>query len=702
MTRPSRHVWIVDAQPPTVLQLSGELGLSHVRAQATAHRRLRGPYTAAGEVVRQITPAVVRDRPDLANRHDIELLTVAPELTTLVDDRRKTLTAAANPRNRTRYHPSGRTTRLAHGLVEYLAETSSFSGPFSLVITDVDDADMTDIEWLAILLRRMNPEDCRVVVHSRDTDLPEPLGAALRLYADRHTPKRTTDARQSVTTGPSLIAEYIAGDCLSHDPRLIQAYEQSQPSARAVLHDARAHQLEALNQASLRLGAIPYHRERGTDPLGAGAQALLHAIERCVLEGFYHAVIELGPRCLGVLDWATQGESCWLVIAKVTTALAALNRPADAEAMYDLACAATPSPSVHLQSAYGRAMLYTRYYTDSRRDHNKAKASVNTAISISSLLPDDQRRAFNITFNENGLALVEMHLGDLDEALRLVEHALIRLDREIDPDEHIQHRSVLAYNRAQLLAAMGNLEQALSAYHEVIDSDPHHSEYYFERASILRRLGRYHEAKDDYQRAIEQSPPYPEPHYNLGDLAVQLGDPDTALAEFSYVLDLDPTFVDARVNRAALRLDIGDLTGAEEDIAAGLSMLQDHPHLHCLRGLVALERGDPDAARPALDRAVDLDPTLHQALVNRAVLRFDNDDATGAIDDLTNALDIVDDPTIRENRAVAYEQLGRFAEAIADCRKALDHPDADRMSLGELLERCLAAEREAATPAPSR
>jgi tetratricopeptide (TPR) repeat protein len=307
---------------------------------------------------------------------------------------------------------------------------------------------------------------------------------------------------------------------------------------------------------------------------------------------------------------------------------------------------------------------------------------------ISALLPDEQRRAFNLTFNENGLALVEMHLGNLEEALRLVEAGMARLDTQVDPDQHTQHRSVLAYNRAQLLAAMGSLDAALAEYGAVIAEDPHHSEYYFERASVLRRMGRLDEASRDYETAIAESPPYPEPHYNRGDLAAQRGDLQTAISEFSYVLELEPTFVDAFANRAALRLQTGDVAGADADVSAGLRLRPGSAQLQCLRGLVALESGDRATALVALDQSLALDPALAEALANRAVLRFEDGDTAGSIEDLTAALELTDDPAIRENRALAYREVGRLREAIADCERAVAHPDADHQSIRSLRARC--------------
>jgi tetratricopeptide (TPR) repeat protein len=689
MTSQPSHLWIVSAQPPTASELTS-LELPALIGLVDADRRLRGPYAAAGQLARLLAPTLVGTAPEVAARHDIELLAVAPDLAGIIPLRRATRTARMAPRNRTRFYPGTRTTRLAHGLTEFVHDVPALrQGPHTVAVTNLDDADMTDVEFVAILLRRTDPRRCRVVVHSRGTALPDPLATVLeqhaRQLADPHPHSPDRPGRDAEADGA---VAYVASDGTSRDPAQLVAYLAEAPERRAVLHDARADELEARNDPSLRLGAIPYHRERGSDPTGVGAASLLEAIEHCVLEGFYHAVIELAARCFGVLDWKTRPADCWLVTAKVTTALTALNRPEEAEEYYDQACAATTSPSVHLQSAYGRAMLYTRFYSGSRRNHHKAKAWVNTAITISSLLPESDRRAFNMAFNENGLALVEMHLGDLSEARRLVDTGIARLHAEGPALADSQHHLVLAYNRAQLLAATGALEEALNAYDDVITGDPHHSEYYFERASLLRKLGRHQEALADYAMAIEQSAPYPEPHFNRADLAAELGDLTTAMTELSYVLELDPAFATAYTRRASLLLNAGHVADAIADADRGLALRPDDAQLHCIRGLAALEHGQPEEAKASFDRAIALQPHLVPALANRAVLRFENGDTDGAIDDLTIALESDDNPALLENRAMAYEKAGRLEHAVADCERALTHPDADHESLTELLRRC--------------
>jgi tetratricopeptide (TPR) repeat protein len=495
---PLHHHWICAPTPAARDRLSCELSLPPLLARVDAHRGLRGPYTAAGSVVRALlVPDALARFAELVGAHDIEVLTVAPELRGAVPCARETLTSLAPPEERTRYYPPARTARVAHGLVELVRDLllGMEAGPCTLVIDNPTEADPTDLEWIAILLRRIDPALVQIVICTREDPAEGELADALCEYAVRRTaidgadgpacgasgmPDGSTDA---VAAG--LAARYVGADCTDDDPPLRDAYDALAPAARAVLHDARADELEARDEESLRLGAIPFHRERGSDPAGAGARSVLHALQHCMFMGFYDAVIDLAGRAGRLLTWESQPEQCWLTTAKAATALSALGRGDEAEALYDEACAQCTLPEVHLQAAYGRAMLLTRFLDDDCRDHTRAKAQINTAIALSAAFSDAQRRAFNVTFNENGLALIEMHLGDGQKALELVSADLERLDAEIDGEDQAQHRSVLRYNRAQLLARYGRPEDALAEYTLTIASDPHHSEYHFERAGSI-------------------------------------------------------------------------------------------------------------------------------------------------------------------------------------------------------------------------
>jgi tetratricopeptide (TPR) repeat protein len=685
------HLWITGpssaGRSATARRLTGAGGIV-----IDGHRGRRGPYTAAGSLLRAVAADAIASCPDLVAEHDTEILTVAPELRSRITASRESLTTAAAPEERTRFYPGAHAQRVAHGLVEFLAAYARERHPagWTVVVDHADQADVTDAQFLATLVRRVPPAVLRVILCGSESILADPDHAAM---CTQHTSEVTVPGISPDDDGIDLVVDaqsYVHSDGTTDDPRLHAAYLALDREQRAALHDRRATELE-LGDESWLMGAVPYHREHGSDPAGAGVAALFTAIERCVLLGFYDAVLDFGRRCHALLDWADDPRRCWLVTAKVCTALTAMGRPEEAADEYDRACAATTDPSVHLQAAYGRAMLFTRFYEADKRDHRLAKSWINTAISISSLLPDEEQRAFNVTFNENGLALIEMHLGDLRQALQLVTDGLARLEREFGPDHQTLHQSVLLYNRAQLLAALGPQSEALAEYGRLIAADPHHSEYRFERAAIHRKLGDVDAALEDYAQAMRLSPPYLEPWYNRADLLLEIGDVAAAIADLDYVLELDPTYLDAYVNRAGAHEALGDLEAAAADVAAGLALSPDQPHLLCLQGVIAADQGDGVTARACFDRALQVDPRSTAALSNRAVLSYQEADLDAAIADLTAALEITRDPALLANRALAYRDAGRLAEAAADYADAVQLDPEDDEAAGELAKLMAAA-----------
>ncbi|HEX5119686.1 MAG TPA: tetratricopeptide repeat protein [Pseudonocardiaceae bacterium] len=455
----------------------------------------------------------------------------------------------------------------------------------------------------------------------------------------------------------------------------------------AVLGVAVEGQLATLDETSLRLGAIPWHRERGSDPAGAGAHALRDALDYCIDMGFYDATVELGTRGKALIDPATQFELWWTFTTKMTTSLAALGRPEQAEDLYLEALSHTDRPAVHMQAAYATGMLYTRHHQPDRRDHHRAKGLLHQAIAFAQLVFEGKERLFHTVFNRNGLALVETHLGNLPEALRLVTDGLALLDRELAPDEHRLHRSVLRHNRAQVLVALGRLDEALADYEAVIHADPHYPEYHFDRANLLHRLGRDQEALAEYDTTIALGPPFPEAHYNRAEVWLDTGATDQALAGLSYVLELDPAFLDAYINRAGIHLAAGNVAAALADAATGLRLDPDNPHLHTVLAEVHMQHRDLTSARAAFDRALATAPDLVPALSGRAGVAHELGDVQSAIDDLSTAVDLApDDPGLHYNLAIAYQSAQRWSDALThlDAAAALapDDPDIDEARQG--------------------
>jgi tetratricopeptide (TPR) repeat protein len=700
----AQHIWVTHG-PSQASRVKAATALATaplLMPVVDAHARLRGPYTAAGTIARELVPRVLDRDPALVRRYDIELLSAAPELSALVPGSRETLTSMAIPAERTRYYARLRTRRIANGLAEFLSAAldtlPGTGGPATLIVTNTDQADATDLEFLATVVRRIDPARLPVVVCSAGPDLTavSPAGQELAdlltaraaLICDPACASKPLkikkDEREPADAGTDITGaarEYVRTEATSDDPVLIAAYQSLPAAGRAALHDRRADELAARGEQSLLLGPVPYHREHGSDPAGAGARALQAAQDYCVCMGFYEAAAGYGYRGLALADPDGPEGTWWLLVVALGLALSVLSRTREALALYDQARLHSARPEVHMAAAYSTAMLYTRHNDPGDRDELLAKSWLNSAIATASLIADPSERAFQSAFYRNGLALAEINLGDPETALRLVNECIDSLDAQLGPDDHQLHRSVLKNNRGRVHAALGRLDEALADYAVAIAADPNHAEHYLERGNILRRMGRTDEAAADYERAIALSPPFPEIYYNRGDLRLSLGDRDGARADFGYALELDPTLTDAYLNRGSLALEDGDVATARADAQAGLALDPVNGYLHVLAGQVCAAGGETAAALAAFDQAIAADPSLAAAWGGRAEVLFAAGDAGAALASLDRAVALAPDAALLFNRAVALEAVGRPGDALADLRQAAElDPDDEQIA----------------------
>lgn len=688
-TPPAGHLWAVSAASCRPGDAAGPGPAPDV--EIACHRRLRGPYTAAGTMLRRAVPELLAHHADVVLARAVMIVAIAPELAEVLPLPEKTLTEAAGPTERTRFYAAGRTQRMAHGVAEIMGEWARrvHPGGVTVALTDVDHADASDRELVRVMLRRCDPAELRLVIELDDPD-DDLLDEALGEYATRAERRQRSRAEHPATADPAQL--YIDSDCTDDDPVLLRAYEALPVQERARRHTARAEELLALGEPSLRLGAIAYHQEHGVDPGGAGCEALLEATTACLELGYYHASLDLALRGRAVVSRDAQ-EFMYLQFTTKAAACVSYLGPAQEAAKYLAELRESTNAEMHMRSAYMTAMLFTRYLSKADLDHKQALEWSNISIVIADNYPKEHRRVFNGAFMRNGRALVELHLGSPQRALDMVQEAIRMTDEHLGDGEQALHRSVLLHNRAQVYAAVGQLEAALADYDAVIDRDPNYGEYYFDRAAVRRNAGMYDEALADYDTAIRLNPPFYEAHYNRADLLRELGDDDAALRDLDYALQIEPDHVDSLVNRADLLLALGETERAQTDIEHGLTLDPANARLLSARGDVLTETGDTDQAWAAYSAALGADPELAAAWANRGVLAYLTDRPADAVADLTEALRLADDAALRCNRAIALQATGEHRRALEDLESALasgaDDPDllyrrgVSRLALGD-------------------
>lgn len=621
-----------------------------------AHRRLRGPYTAGGELLRHIVPALVeseaaapdRALADLLARSTVAVEAIAPELRPALPSGPLTLTNLAQGEERTRYYSVSRTRDLAHAVSDLAVAWAVRvpSGRARLVVWDLDEADPTDVQLVATLARRgRGALDVTTHPDGPPEDAPHPADLA------RH---------------------HVDSDGTSTLPEAQTAYDHLTEAERGALHDERATRLTDVPGAAD--GALLHHLEHGSDPARA-VPALLASLERGFAAGFYDAALDVGRRGRAL---TVPGSEDWVRFTQRAIGAATyLDRPEEAMAMIRQTRRVTTDTAAQMRCAYMTAMLYTRHLPPEQRDQDLALEWANTAIALADGHPEERRRGFFGAFMRNARALVELHRGDLARSLVLVEEAIGVADRSLEPEAHALHRTVLVNNRARLQLGLQDLPGALRSFSEVIERDPDYEEPYFDRAGVHRALGDIDAAMADLTTAISLAMAFPEAHYNRADILLELGEDDAALRELDRTLDIDPDHVDALTNRAALLLAVGDLAGAAADIGHGLEVDPQSAHLWSARGLVESEGGDDDAACVSFGRALHIDPACVQALANRAVVRYRQGRLEDSVRDLDTAIAAEDGGALRVNRGIGLHDLGHFDAAAEDFTVALTLPDAD-------------------------
>ena len=99
------------------------------------------------------------------------------------------------------------------------------------------------------------------------------------------------------------------------------------PARRAARPAGRANSRRT-GEPSWQLGALPYHREHGSDPAGAGVDCAVRRARAVRPDGLLRRRAGSRPPVPGTARLGRRpAERCWLVTAKVCTALTAMGRP---------------------------------------------------------------------------------------------------------------------------------------------------------------------------------------------------------------------------------------------------------------------------------------------------------------------------------------------------------------------------------------
>ncbi|MCC6578831.1 MAG: tetratricopeptide repeat protein [Phycisphaeraceae bacterium] len=180
----------------------------------------------------------------------------------------------------------------------------------------------------------------------------------------------------------------------------------------------------------------------------------------------------------------------------------------------------------------------------------------------------------------NGAAKILSDRGDLDQAQRLLEHALSVRSSELVLD----NLGVVYFKR-------GEHEKALFLYQQAVTARPQMARAWNNMGTALTKLGRHEEAFHAFSRAVEVSPGLHQAQLNLGMSFASQSRFDEAIEHYRKAIGMSPSGKEEAVARVNL-------------------------------GLALLAKGRRDEARAEIVQALKLDPKY--AAGQRALMRVDN------------------------------------------------------------------------------
>jgi serine/threonine protein kinase/Flp pilus assembly protein TadD len=256
------------------------------------------------------------------------------------------------------------------------------------------------------------------------------------------------------------------------------------------------------------------------------------------------------------------------------------------------------------------------------------------------------------------------------------------------------------------LAAAGKYREALPRLARYSDRHPTHFRAWFARGICHDVLGQPADAAAAFSVCLALLPDFPLAVANHGIARLKQKRLPEAEADFTHALELQPGWTLAHLNRGIARLEqrnfaaaetdfsqvLGDpacptrvyllrslarrgkqdLPGAEADRKEGLTRTPNDALSWATRGRWRMDQ-EPRAALADFDAALKLDPSLRDALLNRAIVLADHlHQEREAIDSLDRLLAYYPDHVeARASRGVYLARIGRVAEARRDARDAL-------------------------------
>lgn len=294
---------------------------------------------------------------------------------------------------------------------------------------------------------------------------------------------------------------------------------------------------------------------------------------------------------------------------------------------------------------------------------NKVLQETPHALFTKPLAIGPSSRAIDTWADLYNLGNAHKKQGEMNQALACY-YSAINLRAEF-PEAHNNIANILALDAR-------NLDLALQHYNIAIRLKPDYYEAIHNLGMVYDKLGATDKAISTYLRALAQRPRSPETLNSLGNSFEKSGQTDKAISAYETAIQLKPDHCEAYNNLGNCLKSLGRLEDAIRHYQTAISIRPKDSSFHYNLGIVLLENAAPMAARKALMRSIQLDPSYgdaHNALANcyRALNELDM-----AVQSYERAAELGSEHgAYHFNLANCLKDQGKLHEAVAKYKTAI-------------------------------
>jgi tetratricopeptide (TPR) repeat protein len=172
-----------------------------------------------------------------------------------------------------------------------------------------------------------------------------------------------------------------------------------------------------------------------------------------------------------------------------------------------------------------------------------------------------------------------------------------------------QESDTLLRQRGLAKAQMGQHDEAIALFTQLIERNPFNANDYSNRGLTYFQSGRSAQAIADYNRAIELNPKLDGAYNNRANYHAAQGQFLEAILDYDIALDLNPANVRAWINQGITFRDLEMYERAIESFDLALHLGRIEGHIYAERGRAYHLRGDWNCAIADYQRAIGESPS---------------------------------------------------------------------------------------------